>query len=102
MVRDLWPRLTGRPVDDDKMVEDLAEWQLIPITFDGICDAVDIFNAGKDSTGATRHRLVYRKRAAVPEEGSLYEVCLRLQGIVHQSSIGPLGDWNGYASLSFF
>lgn len=93
MARDLWPRLLGRPIDELCGMEELEEWQLIPVTFDGICDAVEIVSAGKDTTGANRHRLVYKKR--LDNENKLCEVCLRLQGTVHSSRIAPLGDWNG-------
>lgn len=74
-------------------MEDLEAWKLIPITFDGICESLEIINAGKDSSGANRHRLVYKKR--LDEEDKLCEVCLRIQGSVRAGRIGPLGDWNG-------
>lgn len=93
LTRDLWPRLCGRPIDDDRGVDALEDWMLLPITFDGICDALELINVGKDHTGANRHRLVYKKR--LDREEKLFEVCIRLQGAVHSSRIGPLGDWCG-------
>lgn len=97
MVRDLWPRCIGRPIDDDTTMDDLAEWQILPNTFDGMCETMEVTNAGRDSSGANRHRLVYSRRTSdIGEDNTLYEVCLRLQGTVCNSKIGPLGDWNGY------
>lgn len=96
MVRDLWPRCLGRPIDDDSTIDELADWQLLPATFDGICDALDLVNAGLDTNGAVRHKLVYSKRVTgVTDDRNLYEVCLRLQGSIQSCKIGPLGDWNG-------
>lgn len=84
-------------MDDTSYMKELPDWQLIPTTFDGICDSVEVAAAGTDSSGAHRHQLVYKNKPSEDStEDALYEVCLRVQGSVKYSKIGPLGDWNGY------
>lgn len=92
MVRDLFPNAIGRPLIDDVTYASASPWQLVPDSFDEICNWADVISVGRDSTGSLRYKLVYKTEG---DDQNRLEVRLRLQGFLSNAAIGPLGDWNG-------
>ncbi len=91
MVRDLWPRLMGRPIREQAEENTFADWELVPESFSGVCEWAQVILAEEDNSLGMQHRLVYKHR----DGKELFEVCVRAQGFVKCQSIGPLGNWNG-------
>ena len=69
-------------------------WQLVPVTFEDICDWAYV-SVNKTSDDQTRRHLVLYRDPAVANSDIIYPVTFRIQGFVERAKLTALGDWNG-------
>lgn len=90
----LWPNGLARADSID--ISKHEQWQLVPDSFDAICDWADVVQDVSQEHVRGLHVVVYN--SALLGDGSLAclkRVVVHMQGFVEHIDVGPLGDWNG-------
>lgn len=83
---DMWPKGTAPPsVPTDGTKE---PWKLLPVRFEELCERVFLTD-----TNSPNPKVMITHPAL--EGTSRFEVSLRLQGVVQNVNISPLGNWTG-------
>lgn len=84
---DMWPKGTGPsslPTVDPK-----EPWKLLPVQFEELCERVFLTDVH------TPHPKVMITHPTLADDLRRFEISLRLQGIVQNVNIAPLGNWTG-------
>jgi hypothetical protein len=77
-------------------------WQLVPVTFEDMCDWAYV-STNNISPDQTRRHLVLYRGLDMTEESVVYPVMFRVQGFIEHAKLTALGDWNGCIHiLSYF
>lgn len=102
LLRDLWPASLGRSAADTTTLNDLQQWQIMPATFDDLCDwaEVDVDPTAPKVLGAggprTAFALLWSPTVRPDAVGNRrHRVLLRLHGLLAAFCIQPLGNWKG-------
>jgi hypothetical protein len=100
LLRDSWPNGSGRVPDSDQPEDEvMMDWQVVPDTYQEICDwAVVGSKHPSDSGDRARNKVLLYRELDQGEAGLMHGVTLRLQGFVKSCDLRPLGNWDGSAS----
>ncbi len=87
LARDLWPEGCGRPVNDSDDIGNLPARRVVPLHLEEVFSWLCV----DSGSGSSANVWVHPDLA----DGRQIPLVLRLQGIVRDSSLGTLGDWDG-------
>ncbi|KAH9852845.1 hypothetical protein C2E23DRAFT_885220 [Lenzites betulinus] len=90
LARDLWPSGLGRPAQDKTELKDLPTWKVVPASYEALCQWLYV---DREDGEAVPRVLVHRE-----DEAEATEMILRIQGIVADVNLNPLGNWKGDAA----
>jgi hypothetical protein len=82
-------------IQEQAQPEQLEDWQIVPTSFEGICEWVYILHNPQSIEGSRSYLLLYKSPGETANPEFVYPVTLRIQGIIKSCNIAPLGSWNG-------
>lgn len=91
LVRDSWPDDCARLAKENEPSASLEWWKVIPYEFTKLFDWAVVAEKEAVTDRSRSHQLLY----AVESRERLFPVCIRLQGVVSNFSLAPLGTWDG-------
>ncbi|KAL1945773.1 hypothetical protein VTO73DRAFT_1775 [Trametes versicolor] len=88
LARDLWPSGLGNPILDTEQKKDLPAWRVVPADYESLCQWLYV---DRDEASTPPKVLIHPAHHDVEN----MELILRMQGIVADVNLNPLGNWNG-------
>lgn len=104
LLRNLWPDGRSFAIGEDPAdVPSCFWWQTVPRDVDELTSWFRIVERPKPCDPSRPYMVVNKSDIEDPEEDEeeVYEVDLRLQGVLGKHNLGPLGNWKGYVSVVY-
>jgi hypothetical protein len=92
LVKEIWPTPFVDVVDKTER-KDLEDRQIVPLTFEDICNWAYV----RRNVSSTDHTRAYHLLYKMPTNDvkDIFPIVLRVQGILSRFKLSVLGNWNG-------
>lgn len=71
------------------------DWRVVPNRYEEICEWGYLLPNRQSLEWRRTYSLVYNDSEALRDDGTVYPVSVRLQGIIKTLDVGVFGTWNG-------
>ncbi|KAH7908093.1 hypothetical protein BJ138DRAFT_1208189, partial [Hygrophoropsis aurantiaca] len=95
LIRDLWPDGISESLQLENPNTDIAEWQVVPFTYEETCDWAHVVADVNASDRTHAHLLLYKSPNFDDiQPNEVFPVTIRVQGFLGRFNLSPFGTWN--------